>query len=128
MARYGRDFRGRGRYGRDEIPHDPSIDYGYRRGGFMGSRMGGVDNRGGAAGRMGGTWSGGGGQWTAYGHSEMGVTLGNRGGMGGGGMARGGMSGGGGGARGPRARRGPISGRSMRYDVGYGMGNDREWY
>lgn len=131
---YGRGFRRNRQTTGDYVPHDPAIDYGYRRGGFTGSGMGrsdwgfgpggsGMPGAGGLAG-MGGMsrgnqgggpgWSGtagrfgGGGPRNAYGSSDMGVRLGR--------LGRGG----------PRRGMGPA--RGMRYDIGYGMGNDREWY
>ncbi|HET8655898.1 MAG TPA: hypothetical protein VFL93_10325 [Longimicrobiaceae bacterium] len=120
---YGRGFRRNRQTAGDYLPHDPAIDYGYRRGGFMGSGMGRNDrsfgpggvaaaggrSRGGRPGWSGSTGRfGGGGPWNAYGSDVMDARLGR--------LGRGG----------PRRGMGPA--RGMRYDVGYGMGNDREWY
>jgi hypothetical protein len=122
MNRYGRDYRGYGRdyrsgprgwdrYERGTVPRDPRIDYAYRRGGFEGSR--GLARGGGALsplrGSIGTARAGGGGPWTAYGSSEMGVDLGGP-------------------RSGFRPRRGSMGRRGMRYDIGYGIGNDREWF
>jgi hypothetical protein len=105
---YGRGFRRNRQTAGDYVPHDPAIDYGYRRGGFMGSGTGRRD-RGAGPGWSGSTGRfGGGGPWNAYGSDVLGVRFGNPG--------RGG----------PRRGMGPV--RGMRYDIGYGMGNDREWY
>jgi hypothetical protein len=122
MARYGRDFGGRGpgrnpggQWERNYVPHDPAIDRGYRRGGYMGSGMGRSDTGFGGGTGGGPGWSGsagrfgGGGPWDAYGSGDMGITFGNTG-------------------RGGPRRRGMPGRRGMRYDVGYGMGNDREWF
>ncbi|HET7322473.1 MAG TPA: hypothetical protein VFI96_08275 [Longimicrobiaceae bacterium] len=111
--RYGRDYWRSREPAADYVPHDPAIDYGYRRGGFMGSAEGRTDWRFGPGGRS-SEWHGtagrfgGGGPRNARGSSRMGVDLGP--------LGRGG----------PRRGMGPV--RGMRYDIGYGMGNDREWY
>ena len=122
MNRYGRDYqgygrdygsgpRGRGGHERGTVPRDPRTDYAYRRGGFEGSR----GMRGGGSGltpfnrSVGRSRGGGGGPWSAYGAGEMGVDLGRP-------------------RSGPGMRRGSMGPRGMRYDIGYGMGNDREWF
>jgi hypothetical protein len=140
MARYDRESIRRERRNLNSVPRDYDIDYGYRRGGFMGSQgagmagpghrsygrmsTGGVRGGGMGAGRFGA-----GGPYQAYGKGEMGVTLGNDRGMsgnfGGGGANRGSR---GAYLGGPSARRGAMGGRGMRYDIGYGMGNDRDWF
>lgn len=108
MRRYGRDyraqppvrgydrnlgyFRNRGGWNRNYAPHGYGIDYGYTRGGYMGSRdmSGGAWNvAGGPGGDLaqggsafgGGTgaagpWGAGGGAYEAYGRGEMGVAFG----------------------------------------------------
>lgn len=141
MRRYGRDFPDLNRRGPARLRgRDYDIDYGYRRGGLMGSRSGamrGPGHPGAGLGSPSGRSSGAsglgaGGPYTAYGQGEMGVTFGDRGrpGRNLGGMNRSGANRGGRGAylRGPGARTGVRGSRGMRYDIGYGMGTDREWF